>query len=1165
MPQFSDALSVSVLPLLLTSIVWSGQDVPNDEMHQRALGPPVDYLSEIKPILVRRCYSCHGPDGETREAHLRLDQRADATHPRYGDFGVIVPGDAEQSELLARIRSDDDELRMPPDGEPLTQNQIELIERWIQQGAPYAEHWSFEEITDPPVPSIADRDQQLVRDPIDLFVLARLEENGLHAAGDAPPAVQLRRLSYDLTGLPPAYDDIVQFERNPTDDMWNRFVDQYLASENYGERWARHWLDLVRYAETYGHEFDYPIYEAWRYRDYVIRALNADVPYDEFLTEHIAGDLVPPRVDPETGMNEAVLATGFWHLHQGVHGPVDVRLDELDRVDNQIDVFSKAFLGLTVSCARCHDHKFDPISQADYYGLAGYLKSSRRNQTYIDPHGQIEVARETIRQAHADFAATLAEAKNRAVDSELEDLLTVLARSIAEDNTGGSFSTEVMFEDFESGDFAGWVVEGNAFKRGAQDIDSVRDPFKPYTKSRCVNTCDDRPGGDGDDGTGTLTSPTFVIEYPVLRFALSGGKFPGETCLDLLIDGTVVDSVHGQNDVVLREIEWDVSEWLGKEAQIQIVDTRTGGWGHIVVDDIRFGMIPGFSNALTSSVEAIQRETGLSQDGVHRWLGVIHDRPNRERPWDVPLEVGPEPEQVFDDGSGSEYWFSDGHAWPDGPHPRLSSGLDDDRFKGILRSRTFPLTHEYVIFRLRGRGTIRVVVNGFIMDQFNPLLFEGLKQDINASDWEVRLVDVSSYTGQRAWIELIDDTDGMLEVDWIAFDDRVDARVASSTSLDDPVSWSDDEVARWLTRHNLYEHLPSSALAYGRALSAKSSLGFQTVKQIPRVYRALALQDGLGEDEFVLIRGNHGTPDQIAPRKFIEALSVPMEDGGQGSRRDRLANAVTAESNPLTSRVMVNRLWHHLMGQGIVHTTDDFGALGAMPTHPYLLDHLATDFSKDYSIKRMIKRIVQSSTYRRSSTPIDESVVEVDPNNNLLAMGRVRRLQGEAIRDAMLQIAGRLDSQRYGRPVPIHLTPFMTGRGRPGRTGPLDGAGRRSIYLEVRRNFPIPFLAVFDLPIPTTTIGKRNVSNVPAQALAIMNDPFVHEMSHAWATKFKKTQHHVTADELSLLWHEALSREPSPTELEFAQRFLEEQGGGDDALTALCHAIFNTKEFTYLN
>ena len=1147
------------LPVVVASVVAMNQDPPNDAAHERKLGEAVDYLADVKPILVRRCYSCHGPDAEARVADLRVDERSDVTRPRYGDHGVIVPGDAMESELFFRVSTDDEELRMPVDAEPLSDAEIDVIRRWIEQGAPYAQHWSFEGVRDPDVPVVVSSGDATMRDPIDAFILKRLEERGLQPAGDALPASQVRRLAFDLTGLPPKREDVEAFEDDPSDVAWDALVEKYLASEDFGERWARHWLDLMRYAETCGHEFDYAISDAWRYRDYVIRAFNEDLPYDELVREHVAGDLIDPRIDGTTGVNQAPLATGFWHLHQAVHGPVDVRADELERVDNQIDVFSKTFLGLTVSCARCHDHKFDPIMQADYYGLAGYLKSSRRNRTYIDPFRKIALGRDEIRTARSHQAKVFETVRASVDDKELNKMLSSLSSALVANDTPNAIKTEIVFEDFEEDDFGAWSAEGNAFARGPQDASTVREPFKKYMKSRCVNTCDDRPGGAGDNDTGMLTSAPFRVEHPALRYKISGGKFPGETCVDFIVDGQVVISMHGQNDAVLRAYEWDISEYMGQEAQIRIVDKRTGSWGHVVVDDLRFGSIFGYAGSLATPIDVLEEQTDMPRHSVEAWIAAIHDRSDPARPWYVDAGSGPEAAVVLDDGSGSATWFSDGHAWPEGNHPLLNSGFDDSRLHGTLRSRTFPIQHKFVLMRLRGKGTVRVIVDGFMMDQFNPLLFEGLKQDVNTQDWKIHLMNVSAYVGERAWIELIDNSDGSLEVDWIALDDRSNARAPSAQDEIEEIRWHDPEVERWLISNNMLEHLPPAGEALGQVLRADATLARETVPRMPTPKRALTLQDGLAEEEFILLRGNHKTPDSLAVRGLLEVISDPLDNDGPGSNREQLAEAVLAPSNPLTSRVMVNRLWHHLTGRGIVRTTDDFGSLGAMPTHPDLLDHLATDFATDYSMKRMIGRIVRSSTYRRSALALDDEASRVDPTNELLAHARIRRLQGEAIRDALLQVSGRLDSKRFGPPVPIHLTPFMTGRGRPGRNGPLDGEGRRSIYLEVRRNFPVPFLAVFDLPIPTTTIGTRNVSNVPAQALAMMNSPFVHEMSRIWAIKAREQ------GDLSLLWRDALAREASQEELDRAALFLEEHGQGEDAWTALCHAILNTKEFTYLN
>ena len=1150
---------ILVALLLALARQAAGQDRPDDEVHQKFLGEQVDYLADIKPLLVRRCYTCHGPDGDTRKAELRFDDRADVVRPRYGDDGIVIPGNASESELFLRISSDDEELRMPPDGEPLSPEEIRLIRNWIEQGASYDEHWSFEPVLDPQPPVLPPDFDRFVRDPIDNFILNRIDAAGLRVSGDAPPAAQLRRLSFDLTGLPPSVEDVARFESDPGDETWNLLVEQYLESDEFGERWARHWLDLMRYAETYGHEYDYPIHDAWQYRDYVIRAFNDDVPYDRFLKEHVAGDLIGARDDPATGINQSPLATGFWHLHQAVHGPVDVRADELERVDNQIDVLTKAFLGMTVSCARCHDHKFDPILQSDYYGLAGYLKSSRRARTYIDPHGEIEESVGRIIAARELHDAVMSDASLSADDSELEQLLVTMADAMVAGDHPGAISTEVLLEDFEGQDFAGWEAEGNAFARGPQSPDTVRSAFDGHVLSRCVNTCDDRPGGNGDDDTGMLTSAPFLIEHPVLRFSLSGGKFPGETCLELIVDEDVVQMVHGQGDVTMRPVELDLSEWIGREARIRIVDKRTGPWGHIVVDDIRFGRIPGYAGAFSMDLAELRERTGLDDEGVGAWTRALHGSPDPTRPWHVPMGTGPEPEVVLDDGSGSEHWFIDGHAWPDDATPALHSGLVDVRLMGTARSRTFDIEHEHVIVRVRGSGTVRLIVNGFMMDQFNPLLFEGLKRDINGQQWELMVMDASEYIGQRGWIELIDDRNqGALEVDWIVLDDRPEARLTAGDDVAS-TSWSDREVQRWLVLEGLLESLPPSATELGQALQAEQDLPRNTVSRMASPQRALVMQDGFTEEESILLRGDHAMPAGVASRGLLEFLSEDIEVDESGSGRAKLAELMLTTGNRLTSRVMVNRMWHHLMGSGIVRTTDDFGGLGSMPTHPMLLDHLATDFARDYSIKRMIRRIVTSSAYRRSSDPADDAWLEIDPSNELLSHARIRRLQGEAIRDAMLKVSGRLDPKLHGRPVPIHLTPFMAGRGRPGNSGPVDGDGRRSIYLEVRRNFPVPFLAVFDLPVPSSTIGTRNVSNVPAQSLALMNDPFVHEMSLSWA---RKSMDH---DDCGVLWREAFSRAATPEELEQARAFLEEGGGDQAAWVSLCHSLMNAKEFTHLN
>jgi hypothetical protein len=334
---------------------------------------------------------------------------------------------------------------------------------------------------------------------------------------------------------------------------------------------------------------------------------------------------------------------------------------------------------------------------------------------------------------------------------------------------------------------------------------------------------------------------------------------------------------------------------------------------------------------------------------------------------------------------------------------------------------------------------------------------------------------------------------------------------------------------------------------------------------------AMAMLDGTGEDDRVLIRGNSSKPGDVEPRHFLTAVTgnQPLQIV-TGSGRLELARQINDPANPLTSRVVVNRIWHYLMGRGIVPTTDDFGVLGQRPTHPELLDHLASRFMADgRSIKRMIRAIVLSRTYQISSHP-DSVAVAADPKNLLWHHRPPKRLEGEAIRDALLSLSGKLDPTMYGEAVPIHLTAFMDGRGRPGKSGPLDGAGRRSIYTAVRRNFISPFMLTFDSPTPFSTMGRRNVSNVPAQALILMNDPLVIELASQWAEQAIEKQTTVES-RISWMYQTAFARQPTVQEQAIAMGYVKTQvteGNTDEnnlqLWTDLAHALINTKEFIFL-
>ncbi|MBX9581719.1 MAG: DUF1549 domain-containing protein, partial [Gemmataceae bacterium] len=401
---------------------------------------PVDaefFERKVRPVLVQHCQGCHG--AAKQKGGLRLLSRADAL--KGGDTGpALVAGDTDKSLLVQLVRYDGD-IKMPPKGK-LPAEDIAALTAWVKGGAPWPDaaaqasgghkppvgeavdvvaraktHWSFQPVKRPPVPEIRNP-QSAIHNPIDGLLLAKLQPAGLTFAPPADKRTLLRRVTYDLIGLPPTPGEIEAFLADDSPDAYEKVVNRLLASPHYGERWGRHWLDLVRYAETCGHEFDFEIPGAWRYRDYVIRAFNADLPYDRFLTEHLAGDLLPtPRRDPAGGANESVAATGFWFFHEALHSPVDVRKDQADRIDNQIDVFGKAVLGLTVACARCHDHKFDAISTRDYYSLFSVLGSSRYARTDVADPAPTAKLLDELKAARAEPDAVSASGGRQPPDS----------------------------------------------------------------------------------------------------------------------------------------------------------------------------------------------------------------------------------------------------------------------------------------------------------------------------------------------------------------------------------------------------------------------------------------------------------------------------------------------------------------------------------------------------------------------------------------------------------------------------------------------------------------------------------------------------------------------------------------------------------------------------
>ncbi len=1070
------------------------------------------FENRIRPVLAEQCYRCHSHEAKKLKADLYLDSRAAMLEG--GESGpAIVPGDLEKSLLIEAVRYKNPDMQMPPK-KKLEDAQIADFEKWVEMGAPWpggdkavagggakkeefdlekrkTEHWVWQPVVDRRAPVVENDGWS--DDPIDRFILAKLEERGLSPAAEADRRTLIRRVTYDLIGLPPEPEAVEAFVNDTSSDAWEKVIDALLASPHFGERWARHWMDLVRYAETCGHEFDYPIPHAHQYRDYLIRALNADVPYHQFVTEHVAGDLMRnPRLHPEEKYNESIIATGFAHFHEATHAPTDVRGDEAGRVDNQIDVLSKTFLGVTVACARCHDHKFDAISTKDYYAMAGYFQSSRRQEAMLDRGQRIAQGVAKLREFKAKGDAAI--------------------------------STAIRGTDLDGERFARYLV-------AARDV-------------------------------------------------LIGGK-------DSLNDAGYAKVAKKYRVEPERLKAWVRA--LGSDASKKPTHPMHA-WAEIAKH-------PGESTAA---------EFGRHRDGVHKRLLEMRKRAEDAEKDSVLLGN-------FEDGNfESSGWFVTGEAFGDAPTTagdamiadgkvraadvgEANGGKYSKRLRGVLRSPTFTITHRNIHHRLRGKGVqVRLIVDSYVMDIYNGLLFRGCTiKNVDTKGqwrWQTQSGNVGKYLGHRAHLEYIDHGDGAISLDEVRLSNggppperpsEIGIKATSTqakTLIDIAKSygavWA-KALADWRMQKPGKVNAQLVNWAINEGLVELDAGALEPVvreyadveKSIPGPMFVQALTDGTAENEFVFLRGSHKKLGDEVPRRFLTALGgetiTPPE---KGSGRMALAEQIIDPKNPLTSRVITNRLWHYLFGRGIVPTTDDFGVLGQDPSHPELLDHLAATFVKRdaWSIKQMLKRIAMTKTYRMSSVASDAKAEESDPNNVYLHRANVRRLQGEAIRDGILAISGRLDRKLYGGSVPVHLTSFMTGRGRPG-SGPLDGNGRRSIYTKVQRNFLSPMMIAFDTPIPFSTMGRRSVSNVPAQALIMMNDPFVVQQADVWA-KRAMGEAKTAEDRIAKMYARVFSRPPTTDEISRGKAFVG-ASGGNDALPAwkdYAHVLLNTKEFIFV-
>ncbi|MDF1816045.1 MAG: PSD1 and planctomycete cytochrome C domain-containing protein, partial [Verrucomicrobiales bacterium] len=1053
----------------------------------------IDFFEKkIRPVLAEKCYSCHSATGEKLKAHLQVDHREHLLSG--GDTGAsIVPGDPEKSLLIEVISYETPDLQMPPKG-PLEPKVVDDFRQWIADGAPWPdetvprrsggkkkeefnlqqrfnEHWSWRPVEKPAPPNVGDP----LLSELDRFIASRIKKADLLPAKTANKRTLIRRAYFDLIGLPPSPEQIAAFLQDDTAEAWANLVDGLLSSPHFGEKWARHWLDLVRYAETYGHEFDYPIDYAYEYRDYLIRALNADVPYDQFVIEHIAGDLLEnPRRHPDERFNESILGTGFWYFHEATHAPTDVLQDEADHMDNQLDVFGKSFLGLTVACARCHDHKFDAISTADYYALTSYLHSSCRQEYPLDPgrvrENTAKQLRELQQKGEAEFKLISKEHITTASPGKYFLAAAGMMKTrIQNPITGGDPWSGIVFDDFESGTYSKWKVSGTAFGKAPATGNFASQKITGDFGKGLANSY-----FGSDKHRGSLTSQPFTIEKPFLNFYIAGGKSK-ELSFEIHIDRKMYLSSRGKNSDVLEASSWNLSTLIGKTATLKIKDDARGSWGHINVDQIVFSDHPAVATESPSvpdakTIKSVASQNGLDSDILTTWthqfvtgetdtrkpkpfflkqltdekiISQIRENQNRITEQQQEFEKSTTPLADFSENL-PDGWSTSGLAFqkpsknvalrfdparPFAPPGVYSSNPLGNRQNGTLRSPTFEIGSEKIHVLARSNNLFaRVVMDNYHMAKFSGLLFAGTIEKKFSSDgqftWFSFQRNLDKYIGHKAFLEFVDKDGATVEIAEIRLGNAsppapihpvVLAAVGESgkvaANLDQmwAESWQalqsgtadiqQAEFLNWLVENELI-----SIGDLSNDLAKILADGYKLQKNLPQERYAVAMAEGSPEISNVYIRGSHRNLGETVSMRNLTAL------GGKRGNRLELATQIATAENPLTSRVMVNRIWHHLFGRGIVPSVDDFGPMGQMPSHPDLLDWLAADFVENgWSVKSLIRKIMLSRTYRQDSLPhpdLDRSLIaSVDPENILLHRMPVRRLPAEAIRDAVLTVS----------------------------------------------------------------------------------------------------------------------------------------------------------------
>lgn len=978
----------------------------------------LDFNIHVKPILSDKCFACHGPDKAVQKAGLHFDdpESAFGELPETPGKVAISPGNLSKSEVFHRIISDDPEYMMPsPESNlALSPKEKAVLIKWIEDGANYKAHWAFIKPEKRALPKV--KNTEWGRNPIDLYVIDRLETEGILPAGEADKEILLRRLSMDLTGLPPTLEEIESYLADSSEAAYEKQVDRLLNSVHYGEKMAMHWMDIARFADTHGYTVD-RYRDMSPYRDWVIKVFNENLSYDKFITYQLAGDLLPNPT------KEQLLATAFNRIHpQNMEGGIVEEEFRVEYVVDRTSTLGQAFLALTLGCARCHDHKYDPISQKEFFELSSFFNN-------VDEAGQIS-------WDNAMPVPTML-----FTDDKKDQLLDYLrSRKEKEEQNLRELAAS------EEENFLSWLESGAYKPEASKSFPRSRVAHFDFEKTTINNSLN--PGQKG-----TMESNGSKNEVPVLREGFSGKaiKLNGDSWLDLAGAG-----------VYSRSEPFSVSAWLHIPKELENGAIFHKGSGavlynkrgyHLKLRNNRLELMMAHTAPYNAITKVTTKDVPRDQ-----WINLVmtYDGSSKARGL-----------KVFLDGREME-----------------TETTHDNLYKDILfEGPNQPGLQVGAIWR--GKG-----LKGALVDE------------------------VSVYDSDLSPLEIM--------------------QLSSPSNFKAILGKNPDKLTPQEQAQLRILYLQNFSAPYRQQLAKVTQERKAFADSVEQVQEVMIMQE---KEErrptYILERGEYNAHgEEVFPNTPESVLPMPED---LPRTRLGLAQWVTSPENPLTARVTVNRFWQNFFGRGLVATSADFGNQGEMPSHPELLDWLAINFMESgWNVKAIQKLIVMSSTYRQESFPREE-LKEIDPDNILLARGPYVRLSGELIRDNVLFASGLLDRSIGGKSVkPYQPEGLWRVNGANYEQDSGRNLYRRSLYTFWKRSVHHPTLSIFDAPDRSESVVKRQETNTPLQALALLNDPTFVEASKVLGeemVKFPGIGKAITRTFIKLT-----GRKPNPQELDVLLR-----------------------------